>query len=384
MDAPRLFAFIAFVLAASACSTTLNPGRCNQTPDCPTGQICNLAPTVQGDGRCVLPGSLDGGGTGGSGGAGGADASVDGGGGDVNTCTACGGNTPVCLQGSCVECAASSDCNADPTKPICDPTAHTCVACSNDAQCAAKLGPTGNPGICMSHLDGHCATDAETIYVQNTSGCMAAYVNDSGGTASAPYCSMDPVGLAANDTHTLVVIRGAVSGGSWTYQRGAGHPETSFIGQQSAVVASATSPGFSMSSGSAYIRGVKFSPSATVCISATGGTLDLDTVVVDSCQGGGVYLDGAAFTIMNSTVTNNGPGQNGAITWGGILVNALPVTGPTVLSLDTIQANKGPGLECAGQITGSGVFALGNSTADIGGTCGVTSCAAMGAGCGAP
>ena len=302
------------MLAASACSTTLNPGRCNRTSDCPTGQVCNLAPTVQGDGRCVPPSSLDGGGTGGATGAGGAGAATDGGGGDGNSCATCGGDTPVCLQGSCVGCAADSDCNGDATKPICDPTAHTCVRCSSDGQCAAKLGPTGNPGMCMSHLDGHCATDAETIYVQNTAGCTATYVNDSGGTAAAPYCSLDPVGLAANDTHTLVVIRGAVSGGTWTYQRGAGHPETSFIGQQSAVVASATSPGFSMSSGTAYIRDVKFSPSASVCISATGGTLDLDTVVVDSCQGGGILLDGAAFNITNTTVTNNGPGQDGAIT----------------------------------------------------------------------
>ena len=383
METRPRFGFVALVLVASACSTTLNPGRCNQTSDCPTGQVCNLAPTVQGDGRCVAPSSIDGGGTGGATGAGGAGASTDGGGGG-NSCAACGGNTPVCLQGSCVACAASSDCNTDATKPICDPTAHTCVSCGSDGQCAAKLGSTGNPGVCMSHLDGHCATDAETIYVQNTAGCTATYVNDSGGTAIAPYCSMDPVGLAANDTHTLVVIRGAVNGGTWTYQRGAGHPETSFIGQQSAIVASATSPGFSMTSGTAYIRDVKFSSSLAVCISATGGSIDLDTVVVDTCQGGGILLDGAAFNITNTTVTNNGPGTVGTTSWGGILVNSLPIAGLPVFSLDTIENNKGPGLECAGQVDGSAVLASGNSTADIGPTCGFNSCTPGRGACGAP
>src|SRR5665811_1645333 len=98
-------------------------------------------------------------------------------------------------------------------------------------------------------------------------------IRDRGGTSTAPYCSMDPVGLAANDTHSLVVVRGTVAAGSWTYARGAGHPETSIIGQQTAVIASSISPGFNMSSGLVYIRAVKFSPSASEGISATGGTL---------------------------------------------------------------------------------------------------------------
>jgi hypothetical protein len=369
------------ILALGACTTTLNPGRCNHDSDCSSGQVCNLAPTLQGDGRCVSPSSLDGGGEGATDGR--ADAANDGGP-DANACAACGGNTPLCLQGSCVGCLSSSDCNADRTKPICDTTMHTCTTCSNDSQCAAKLGPNGNPGICMSQIDGHCATDAEAVYVQNIAGCTATYVNDQGGTSAAPYCSMDPIGLAANDTHSLVVVRGTVAAGSWTYARGAGHPETSIVGQQTAAIASSTSPAFSMSSGAVYLRGVSLSSSASLGINATGGAIQLDTVVVDSCKGGGILLDGAAFGIVNTTITNNGPGQQGVTIWGGILVNAIPTTGPTGLNLVTLQSNKGPGLECAGPITGSGVFASGNSTADIGAACGVNSCMPAGTGCGAP
>jgi hypothetical protein len=370
-------------LALGACTTTLNPGRCNHDSDCSSGQVCNLAPTIQGDGRCVSPSSLDGGGDVGTT-DGGADAANDGEP-DANTCAGCGGSTPLCLQGSCVQCLASSDCNGDRTKPICDTTAHTCTACSSDSQCVAKFGSAGNPGICMSQIDGHCATDAETVYVQNVAGCTATYVNDQGGTSTAPYCSMDPIGLAANDTHSLVVVRGTVAAGSWTYARGTGHPETSIVGQQTAAIASSTSPGFNMSSGLVYIRAVKFSPSASQGISATGGTLQLDTVVVDSCQGGGILLNGAAFDISNTTVTNNGPGQQGTTFWGGIFVNAPPATGPAQLNLVTIQGNNQIGLDCSTGIQGSGVFATGNTGGvDVSPSCNITTCASPGAGCGAP
>ena len=227
------------VLAAAACSTYFNPGRCDQTSDCQSmpgysGYVCDLDHNSQGDGRCVPPcttssdcvggracnfdsqgvgrclfagdggvagasgtggssggaggvsnkGGSSGGGAGGPGGAAATGGSVDGGQ-DVNPCNACAGNTPICLQGSCVECAASSDCTAAATKPICDATSHTCVPCTTDGQCSAKLGPTGNPGVCRSEIDGHCATDAETVYVQNSSTCTTTFVNNSGGTATA-------------------------------------------------------------------------------------------------------------------------------------------------------------------------------------------------------
>ena len=301
----------------------------------------------------------------------------------MNPCAACMGATPVCVQQSCVQCAASSDCKSDATKPICEPTSHTCVACSSDSQCASKLGPTGNPGVCLSNVDGHCATDSETVYVQNSSSCAATY--GSGGTATVPYCSLDPVGLAANATHTVVVIRGAVNAPNWTYQRGPGQsPTTSFIGQQSALIASGTTPGFNMDSGNVYFRGVKFSSLASICIQATGGMLALDTDVVDSCADGGIYLNGAAFNIINTTVTNNGPGTMGAITWAGILVAAVSTSGPSVLKLDTVEMNKQVGVVCAAGITGTDVYAAQNTGGvDIGPTCGFSTCSAPSSSCGA-
>lgn len=418
----------AVLAALAACTTPFYPGRCNQTSDCASmtgyaGYVCDNDPNVQGDGRCVPPcnsttdcqggracnldtqgvgrclfppeggvaGVGGGGGTGGHGAAGGTGGSGAGGGGgagvdagpDVSTCAACGGNTPICSQGSCVQCLASSDCNGDSTKPICDTTSHTCTACTSDSQCVAKLGSTGNPGICMSQIDGHCATDAEAIYVQNTMpACKTAFVVG-GGTPASPYCSMDPVGLALTDAQSLVVVRGAVASGSWTYAKGAGHPVMSVIGQQTGVIASSTSPGFNMTSGLVYVRGIKFSSSASLGISATGGTLVLDTVVVDSCQGGGILLDGAAFQISNSTVTRNGPGQKGATTWGGILVNSLPPTGTAQLNLVTVENNTPVGIACSGAIQGTGVLANGNGV-DVATSCNITTCMPASSSCGAP
>lgn len=371
------------LLIVVACTTPYHPGRCDTDSNCPSGQVCNLAPTPQGNGRCVSPGSLDGGaGEGGSAGAGGMDGGRDSSS-DANTCGGCVGNAPLCLQGSCVQCLGNSDCNSDRTKPICDTTAHTCTKCSGDSQCAAKLGPAGNPAICMSQIDGHCATDAETVYVKNIAGCTATFVNDQGGTSAAPYCSMDPIGLATADpAHALVVVRGTVAAGSWTYSKGTGQPETSIIGQQMAVIASSTLPGFNMTSGLVYIRGIRFTSAASEGITATGGTLQLDTVVVDSCQGGGILLNGAAFTISNTTVTNNGPSAD--LSWGGIRVQTLPTSGSADLHLVTLQNNKAAGLSCGGAIQGDGVLATGNAAGDIAATCRLTACTVMSPICGAP
>jgi hypothetical protein len=313
------------------------------------------------------------------GGAGSRDAGQD-----INPCSVCGGSTPVCLNSRCVECATSTDCTGAVTKPICDPTSHTCVACTTDAQCVAKLGATGNPGVCRSEIDGHCATDAETVYVQNTTGCMTTYVlNGGGGTATVPYCSLEPVSGAASSTKTLVVIRGTVAAPDWTFQRAQGAAATTFVGQQSAVIASATTPGFNLGSGVVYLRDLKFSPSATVCISATGGTLNLERVVVDSCQGGGIYLDSAAFDIENTTVTNNGPSSD--LTWGGMRIADIPSGGPAVLNLDTVEDNKAAGVSCAAtsSVQGAGVFATGNGAGDVASTCGFAACSPLSATCGA-
>ena len=122
--------------------------------------------------------------------------------------------TPACEadSGRCVECLGDGDCVRDATKSFCQAglcvgcagagasacagpnhgqsgvhagrnvrrvrderrlqsrrethlrhlSVNVCVPCTSDAQCSGKAG---RPGVCMFQQDGHCATDAESVYV---------------------------------------------------------------------------------------------------------------------------------------------------------------------------------------------------------------------------
>ena len=426
----RLFQWTVLGLALVtffACTEALKPGRCNQTSDCVAmsaygaGYVCNLDFNQQGDGRCVprcqsssectggricdadgqgvgrclFPETPDGGGGDGGGDDGGG---VDGDAGDgAPHCPVCQGSTPVCVGVTCVECAGSADCKSDPTKPICDTTAHTCGPCSSDDQCAAKLGAA--PGVCMAHQDGRCATDAEAIYVDptNTTTCTSILLSGTDGTSARPFCALDLArrllngdGTLPPSTRTLLIVRGGpMDAAAGPFTRGSGG-EVSIIGQNTAVIAAGAKPGLELQAGAFYVRGLKISPSASIGIKATPGasdtlTLRLDHVTVDSCQGGGIFLGGAAFDIRNTVVTRSGPSAD--LAWGGIRVDVLPTAGPAQLNLVTVQNNNAAGISCApgAAIAQSmGVFAANNAAGDIAATCGITGCSPISSMCGAP
>jgi hypothetical protein len=280
--------------------------------------------------------------------------------------------------GVCIECSSDSQCPS-PTSPICDLTTNTCGPCTTDAQCVAKLG--ADPGVCMFHTDGHCATSTETVYVANAVGCLSS-ATPGGGSPTVPFCSLGPA-VPSSDVRELIVVRGTVAGSS-SIQQGT----LSIVGQQSAKVTPDTGePGIQISGAAVYIRGLRITGGDSVGISAgAGATLTLDQVKVDACAGGGVLLDGAGFNIENTTVTGNGPGTFMALTtWGGLLVNNPPAGNPTKLSLLTVENNLAPGVSCSTNLSAmaSGVLASGNSTADVNPTCGFSSCGGPGPTCGA-
>jgi hypothetical protein len=424
METKVLFLLVA-ALGILAC-TELAPGRCDSTSDCAVGLTCNLDRTPQGNGRCVSPADgsgLDGaaggageggttgtGGAGHDGGTGGSDASMevapevkpgcsssvecpvtapicDAGG----ACRPCNGGTvsktacatldaskPTCgANGQCVVCTTSADCKADPTKPICAVANQKCVACTADTQCVDKLG--ANPGICMSHQDGRCATDAETFYVSSQTGCSDTGAN--AGTSAAPFCTLDPAAKGAGGDRSVVVVRGGVSAGTTAV---GGSSEVSIIGQQSAVIAAAVGPNaLHLSSGKKlYVRDVSITAVLGVGILAEStSTLRLEHVTVSNSAKGGIQV-GGAFDIANSTITGNGPGSDGGFFWGGIDVQFPPAGGPSRLNLVTVSNNKSSGVTCSSAITGTGVLAMGNG-GDISATCGFASCPTAGPTCGA-
>jgi hypothetical protein len=305
----------------------------------------------------------------------------------------------VCVGVTCVECATSADCESDPTKPICDTTAHTCRACTSDDQCAAKLGST--PGVCMAHQDGRCATGAEAIYVDpaNTS-CTGILRAETDGTSAQPFCTLDLARRLLNGdgslppaARTLLIVRGGpMDAAAGTFVRPAGGMEVSIIGQNSAVIAAGPKRGLDLQNGSFYVRDLKISLSASTGINAVAMppavvTLRIERVTVDSCQGGGILLDGATFDIRNATVTKSGPADDLGTGWGGIRIKNLPGGGPKQLASSTIRMNDGGGVSCTAAIDSTGdvlVIDNANTPFQVTPTCGFQPCSAAGPTCGAP
>jgi hypothetical protein len=237
----------------------------------------------------------------------------------------------------------------------------------------------------MNHQDGRCATPAETVWVENKNGCVATATgaNASIGTMAMPACSMQPLTQLIEMNRRLVVVRGLVQASS-AAPPAAGGGEISIVGQANAVVAGGASSGLQLSGAIAYVRSVAFKSSTLAGIRATASTLRLDGVLVENNTGGGIFLDTTRFSIVNTTVRGNGPGQEGTTTWGGVLINSLVQDGSKLLQRITVQNNTGTGISCIGGVQSMGVYASGNSPLDVQNACGITACTTLGPTCGAP
>jgi hypothetical protein len=293
---------------------------------------------------------------------------------------------PVCLPGgTCAECATSDDCKAA-AKPICDTSANVCVACTRDDQCQSKVG---GPGVCMYQQDGHCATDAESVYVGKTG---AGICSDAGaGSAQMPYCTATAaLDAAKSAAKPVVVVLGQVQG---PFALGSLSASLTIVGRSAVIKPVDNADGIAVTGGEVYLRAltVAGNPSGITRIGVnaqadTGASifLHMDGCTISNNPGGGILLAGASFDIRNSAVTGNGPGQTtGGTIWGGIRIDSLPVAGQSSLNLVTIQNNFAPGLTCSGAIQGQGVLASGNTPLDIATSCGVVPCATPTSTCGA-
>ena len=379
---------------AAGCRLETIPGSCTSDRACRSGQRCELSGPMKN--QCV---DL-------------ADGGTDAASGDVMDgpgcldAGECPNATPICIagvcvgcvqasaqacgardpfhsacaaDGRCVECVSGADCSRDPAKAICDAVANTCGPCTVDSQCVGRPGP----GVCMAHQDGRCATETETIYVQNESSCVADPIATAGGK-DAPFCSMQPVGAALSAQRRVVVVVGTVSGSPAAIQATT-IGEVSIIGQASGAIVGSVDPAVHLVSGSVYVRDVRLSSGASMgCVAESGAALRLEHVAVTGNPGGGLLLNGAAFVIRNTAVTNNGPGTTGATVWGGVLIQNPPSSGNATLEDVTIQNNQNVGIACTSRVMGTGVLASGNiGGVDVTPTCGFSSCGVAGPGCGA-
>jgi hypothetical protein len=248
------------------------------------------------------------------------------------------------------------------------------VACTTDAQCVAKLG--ANPGVCMSHQDGRCATDAETLYAENMVGCSTTAV---GGTATTPYCDAGTAVASVSATRRLVVIRGTVTGFSY-YTPG---PQLTVVGQLRGNLYPGNTPNcVSISNGvDVYMRDLMCNTNYNAAgVDVQSSTVHLLRMVLFD-SGGGIRLNNSNFEIVDSIFSNNMFGESGTGSYGGMYVNNPPATGLKWLERVTFEDSNSPtDITCTSAITGVGVFAPDNKGAYA--ACGITTCTPGSATCG--
>ena len=414
----RAYWMVAVYLAVMACDlpTKTNPGHCRMDSECPAGQRCDVGGTY----RCGCgPGGCPDGGEARDGGQG--DGRATDGGGCLSSascpaerpvcangrCVACEGNadckdpnrafcvasscagcamagagacaaaTPVCgSAGACVECAAHGDCKTS-SLPVCDP-AGKCQKCTSDTQCAAK---GSGPGICMSHQDGRCAAQAETLYVEKSPVCDSTPAAIC--SAVAPCCSPQQAIDLVDQARRVIVVRGAVAGVRWA-PGATNRAVVSVVGERSAALVGGIEPGVRLTAGDLYLRSIVVRTSDDTGVIVTSqAKLYLDRVMIQNNAKGGVLVDGGSLEMRNSSVVGNGPGQVGTSVWGGILLQSWPPGATPVLDRATVTDNKAPGIVCQNIIQGTGVFATGNAVTDMTPNCGFTLCPSRNSTCGA-
>lgn len=248
----------------------------------------------------------------------------------------CGAGLPaVCAPtGACVDCVDSKRDCLD-TKPICGPD-NKCRTCATDAECVSRDG--ANPGVCMSHDDGRCATDAETVYVQaDTPNCAGD------GTAKLPFCNPQEAMKVLTDVRRVMVLRGPQDLSAWMADTKGAKP-ISVIGQNGARV-NVGSNGVKLHSGHHYLRGLTFHRGSLTGLTTgpdSNVTLDRCTIV-DNLRGG---LDlGGAFEITNTLIANNGALTDPAPS-GGVLVQNPTAGRKRVFRHNTVSENEAAAIHC--------------------------------------
>jgi hypothetical protein len=300
----------------------------------------------------------------------------------ANKCVPCGTDAqclmksaaaPACDQtsGSCFECTADSFCSG--VRPICNLAAHVCARCARDSECVAKLGD--NPGVCMSHQDGRCATDAETVYVANRPPCAVAPAM--GGTSALPYCSpQDGIG-AARGVKRMVLLRGTMPFVPFNVAL-VDPGEISVISTDGAIIDHGAFIGIHLTRGQLYVRGVTVVGGAGAGMVADGGAASV--LRLNRCKilgsAGGLAINGAGYEIVNTVIANNNEAlvpPSGPTTYGGVYLRSV-AGAPTIFRYNTIVGNQNIGLLCFAAYATSSLIIANNALAQF------VTCAPTGAG----
>jgi hypothetical protein len=391
---PAVAVTFASMLATAACNPkSLKPDYCNQPTDC-ASRMCNTdthrcESTDASVDHPQVGDAVDG--------ADGRDGS------DVHevappTCRAqpmqCAdggydGSTGVCEPdaGVCVQCLSDNDCSQASKTPICE--AHVCRPCQVDTECP-------DPAICMA--DGHCAI-GEVMFVEfNSNGCPGAT-----GSSASPFCLPNDAVTHVGTGKNVIVIRGPVAD-RLTLNTVGFSPV--IIGKNSASIpataataiqvlsdtvlirdltvtggTSATSKGIAVSGTTTALTlsSVQVSLGTGLGIQAdTGAQLTMDHCTVSGNNKGGILVDAANFDIENTTVTGNGPGDDGGAAWGGLRLKNLLTTGKKSLEYLTVMGNNQVGVSCSDRVDAMNVLVTGSAgNVEVSQSCNFSSCGSL-------
>jgi hypothetical protein len=254
--------------------------------------------------------------------------------------------TPQCSgKGACVECNNSRDCN-QPTAPIC--VEGKCTRCTSDPQCQERDGD--NPGLCLAHQDGRCATDAEVIYVRNSPPCVTGTTGP--GTADMPFCRPQDALVSVEGSLRNLLLRGQAEfppleilkgfpgiAGGWI----------SVIGQPGAVIIPGAAVGVRVEGGDVFLRGLTISEGRKEGVVVEGeATVKMYQCVIKLNVGGFRASGGAGFDVVNSVFDSNLMGLLDATPFGGAYLGAPTAGGrPSVFRFNTVVGNRDVGVACA-------------------------------------
>ncbi len=122
---------------------------CAEDAQCGEGQECCDGACVA-EGACLLQGEMT----------------------TRSTCTpACGGKTPLCCNGSCVngQCCSNADCQAFPSTPTC--INYVCQKCTGDIQCASGQKCCGGACIAAECCPGQVCSNGQACLSNKCSAC---------------------------------------------------------------------------------------------------------------------------------------------------------------------------------------------------------------------
>lgn len=255
-------------------------------------------------------------------------------------------------DGGHMGCQKTADCT-NPSAPVCDTTAHVCVACTDGETQACS----GNTPVCSNHECVGCTSHGEcgsNVCVMDTGACadegQVAYV-DPNGTDND---------VCTRTTPCTKVAKALATGRPYVKLRGETNEQVTITGKDVELFAE---PGAKLTSttngiilrieGASHVTihdleisgasgagnpGISLQPGNTSSVS-------LHRVNVSGNQGGGITASGGGLALYESTVTGN--------QGSGLSLSAVSLT----MSRSLVSLNRGGGVS----LTGTSAFDITNS-----------------------